>query len=130
MSFNCKFAYCSSSGGFYTLKEHQHQHQHQHYRHGHGHGTVSTSQRLFASSAPSGTVMMYPNAQRAPVLANPTAAGGAGGVGGLAGGANVAQAAAATPPDISLRQRAVAKLRMFNFHLNWDLHMTHCKPCG
>ncbi|XP_055908363.1 uncharacterized protein LOC129943135 isoform X2 [Eupeodes corollae] len=33
-------------------------------------------------------------------------------------------------PDVSLRQRAVAKLRMFNFHLNWDLHMTQCKPCG
>ncbi|GAB0088604.1 uncharacterized protein DMENIID0001_030610 [Sergentomyia squamirostris] len=36
------------------------------------------------------------------------------------------------PPgaDASLRQRAVAKLKMFNFHLNWDLHMTQCKPCG
>ncbi|XP_055695258.1 uncharacterized protein LOC129797033 isoform X2 [Lutzomyia longipalpis] len=36
------------------------------------------------------------------------------------------------PPgaDASLKQRAVAKLKMFNFHLNWDLHMTQCKPCG
>lgn len=32
--------------------------------------------------------------------------------------------------DTSLKQRAVAKLKMFNFHLNWDLHMTQCKPCG
>ncbi|XP_052901495.1 uncharacterized protein LOC128308937 [Anopheles moucheti] len=30
----------------------------------------------------------------------------------------------------SLRQRAVARLKMFNFNLNWDLHMTQCKPCG
>ncbi|XP_055380634.1 probable serine/threonine-protein kinase DDB_G0288147 [Condylostylus longicornis] len=35
----------------------------------------------------------------------------------------------ASTRDSSLRQRAVAKLRMFNFHLNWDLHMTQCKPC-
>lgn len=32
--------------------------------------------------------------------------------------------------DTSLKQRAVAKFKMFNFHLNWDLHMTQCKPCG
>nr|XP_029724136.1 uncharacterized protein LOC109407867 [Aedes albopictus] len=30
----------------------------------------------------------------------------------------------------SLRQRAVARLKMFNFNLNWDLHMNQCKPCG
>ncbi|EDW26115.1 GL25357 [Drosophila persimilis] len=123
----------SSSGGFYTLKDH-----HQYYRHGHhGHGAAGgggsgSSRRLFATSAPSGTVMMYPNPQRAPTL---TAAGGSGsGCGAAVGGGSVAVATvgagAVAQPDISLRQRAVAKLRMFNFHLNWDLHMTHCKPCG
>ncbi|XP_058831050.1 uncharacterized protein LOC131689775 [Topomyia yanbarensis] len=30
----------------------------------------------------------------------------------------------------SLRQRAVARLKMFNFNLSWDLHMNQCKPCG
>ncbi|BFG03056.1 uncharacterized protein DMAD_02402 [Drosophila madeirensis] len=123
----------SSSGGFYTLKDH-----HQYHRHGHhGHGAVggggsSSSRRLFATSAPSGTVMMYPNPQRAPTL---TAAVGSGsGCGDAVGGGPIAVASAGAgavaQPDISLRQRAVAKLRMFNFHLNWDLHMTHCKPCG
>lgn len=27
----------------------------------------------------------------------------------------------------TLRQKAFAKLRMFNFSLNWDLHMNQCK---
>lgn len=27
----------------------------------------------------------------------------------------------------TLRQKAVAKLKMFNFNLNWDLHMNQCK---
>lgn len=80
---------------------------------------------------------MYPNAQRGATAGVTLTAGtGGGGGGGAAGGVAATAAAAAgggagaTPPDISLRQRAVAKLRMFNFHLNWDLHMTHCKPCG
>ncbi|KAL7021283.1 hypothetical protein ACKWTF_011822 [Chironomus riparius] len=30
----------------------------------------------------------------------------------------------------TLRQKAVAKLKMFNFNLNWDLHMNQCKPRG
>ena len=29
----------------------------------------------------------------------------------------------------SLKKRAVAKLKLFNLNLNWDLHMSHCKPC-
>lgn len=131
--------HCSSSGGFYTLKEHQH------YRPSHHHGGgVSvgvgggSSRRLFATSAPSGTVMMYPNPQRGTALApsvgsgtghaNTAGLGGGGGAGGAGGGAT--GSGTGGQPDISLRQRAVAKLRMFNFHLNWDLHMTHCKPCG
>ncbi|XP_068159179.1 LOW QUALITY PROTEIN: uncharacterized protein hwt [Drosophila tropicalis] len=125
----------SSSGGFYTLKEH-----HQHYRHGtSGSGIVGggggaggsfSSRRLFATSAPSGTVMMYPNAQRAPTLAAGSASGQVTSSTTSNSGTAAASGGAAAPPDISLRQRAVAKLRMFNFHLNWDLHMTHCKPCG
>lgn len=27
----------------------------------------------------------------------------------------------------TLRQKAFAKLRLFNFSLNWDLHMNQCK---
>ncbi|KAG5672025.1 hypothetical protein PVAND_002187 [Polypedilum vanderplanki] len=30
----------------------------------------------------------------------------------------------------TLRQKAVAKLKLFNFNLNWDLHMNQCKPRG
>ncbi|XP_021707813.1 uncharacterized protein LOC5565745 [Aedes aegypti] len=37
---------------------------------------------------------------------------------------------AQTGNEQSLRQRAVARLKMFNFNLNWDLHMNQCKPCG
>ncbi|KAH8289235.1 hypothetical protein KR054_002060 [Drosophila jambulina] len=123
----------SSSGGFYTLKDH---HQH-HYRpsHHHGSGIIGggggSSRRLFATSAPSGTVMMYPNSQRATLgQASSSGAGGGGASGGGGGGGAGAVTGSGGQPDISLRQRAVAKLRMFNFHLNWDLHMTHCKPCG
>lgn len=36
------------------------------------------------------------------------------------------QAAAMTQPE-TLRQKAFAKLRLFNFSLNWDLHMNQCK---
>ncbi|KAH8265117.1 hypothetical protein KR026_010563 [Drosophila bipectinata] len=132
----------SSSGGFYTLKEH-----HQHYRPSHHHGGGGTgvggsSRRLFATSAPSGTVMMYPNPQRtyggsvvatgqqAAVGGGITAGGGATATAGGSTSAGGAGGSGGGQPDISLRQRAVAKLRMFNFHLNWDLHMTHCKPCG
>lgn len=39
-------------------------------------------------------------------------------------------AASAHHQDTTLKQKAVAKFRLFNFHLNWDLHMTQCKPCG
>lgn len=41
-----------------------------------------------------------------------------------------AGAAASAHQDTTLKQKAVAKFRLFNFHLNWDLHMTQCKPCG
>ncbi|XP_037931658.1 uncharacterized protein LOC119666452 [Teleopsis dalmanni] len=104
----------SSSGGFYTIKESSgvHSGSHRHHRQSH------SSNHIMASSAPSGTVMMYPN----PVRENSTTASGA--------AITSAQPTPSTAPDISLRQRAVAKLRMFNFHLNWDLHMTPCKPCG
>lgn len=33
-------------------------------------------------------------------------------------------------PEATLKQKAVAKLKLFNFTLNWDLQMTQCKPCG
>lgn len=41
-------------------------------------------------------------------------------------------AASAHHQDTTLKQKAVAKFRLFNFNLNWDLHMnmTQCKPCG
>ncbi|XP_017114404.1 uncharacterized protein LOC108137294 [Drosophila elegans] len=127
----------SSSGGFYTLKEHQHYRPSHHHGGGVSGGGGGSSRRLFATSAPSGTVMMYPNPQRATPLAPSTGGGGGSGPGqastsgGAAGGAGSGGGAGTGgQPDISLRQRAVAKLRMFNFHLNWDLHMTHCKPCG
>ena len=42
----------------------------------------------------------------------------------------IAGSTVAITTDSSLKQRAVAKLRMLNFHLNWDLHMSQCKPCG
>lgn len=29
--------------------------------------------------------------------------------------------------ETSLRERAVAKLKILNFNINWDVHM---KPCG
>ncbi|XP_054730030.1 uncharacterized protein LOC129238842 [Anastrepha obliqua] len=107
----------SSSGGFYTIKESSDgtMVNHRHHRQ----PRLSTS-RIMATSAPSGTVMMYPNTNWTvdPSPQEVTSAE-----------TTTAPTAAATP-DISLRQRAVAKLRMFNFHLNWDLHMTHCKPCG
>lgn len=114
-----------------------------------------------ASSAPLGTVLMYPNkaaGHHDTMASNNTittattaaAAANAGGVGVGGGGGTtttrtpltetsvgpgsgtvaVTSTSAPQAPDISLRQRAVAKLRMFNFHLNWDLQMTHCKPCG
>lgn len=38
--------------------------------------------------------------------------------------------AAASAHQETLKQKAVAKFRLFNFNLNWDLHMTQCKPCG
>ncbi|KAI8034532.1 hypothetical protein M5D96_012719, partial [Drosophila gunungcola] len=123
----------SSSGGFYTLKEHQHYRPSHHHGGGVSGGGGGSSRRLFATSAPSGT--------RATPLAPSTGGGGGSGpgqastsvgaAGGAGGGAGSGGAAGTGgQPDISLRQRAVAKLRMFNFHLNWDLHMTHCKPCG
>ncbi|KAI8125313.1 hypothetical protein FF38_14493 [Lucilia cuprina] len=121
----------SSSGGFYTIKE-SNESNHRYHR----------STRMMASSAPSGTVLMYPNPSTGRELTNTlgmgttnstTAAAGAGqastAVGNLAATQTTSVTVAAAP-DISLRQRAVAKLRMFNFHLNWDLQMTHCKPCG
>lgn len=102
-----------------------------------------------ASSAPLGTVLMYPNTNTGrgdvSVNATTTTTGNAtatrtpsaepGTAVGVAPGTittNTTASAVVVPqaPDISLRQRAVAKLRMFNFHLNWDLQMTHCKPCG
>ncbi|XP_046801461.1 uncharacterized protein LOC111677135 isoform X1 [Lucilia cuprina] len=120
----------SSSGGFYTIKE-SNESNHRYHR----------STRMMASSAPSGTVLMYPNPSTGRELTNTlgmgttnsTTAAGAGqastAVGNLAATQTTSVTVAAAP-DISLRQRAVAKLRMFNFHLNWDLQMTHCKPCG
>lgn len=33
-------------------------------------------------------------------------------------------------PEATLKQKAVAKLKLFNFTLNWDLQMTQCRPCG
>ncbi|XP_054088463.1 uncharacterized protein LOC105212730 isoform X2 [Zeugodacus cucurbitae] len=113
----------SSSGGFYTIKDSSDGTigNHRHHRQ-----LRLSSSRVMATSAPSGTVMMYPNTGREvdsiqAVVAVTQAATCT---------TTTAQAAIAATPDISLRQRAVAKLRMFNFHLNWDLHMTHCKPCG
>ncbi|XP_036338698.1 uncharacterized protein LOC118748415 isoform X2 [Rhagoletis pomonella] len=111
----------SSSGGFYTIKESSDgtMGNHRHHRQ-----PRLSSSRIMATSAPSGTVMMYPNTNRtmdtmsSEIATRQTTAAAA------------AAAATSATPDISLRQRAVAKLRMFNFHLNWDLHMTHCKPCG
>lgn len=108
-----------SSGGFYTIKDSSDGTigNHRHHRQ-----LRLSSSRVMATSAPSGTVMMYPNTGReidSIRTATCTTAT-----------ATAAAAATAVTPDISLRQRAVAKLRMFNFHLNWDLHMTHCKPCG
>lgn len=129
---------CSSSGGFYTINE-----SHETSRYHRSHRTA----RVMASSAPLGTVLMYPNTNtgRGDVSVNatttttgtatatrtPSAEPGT----GVAPGTittNTTASAVVVPqaPDISLRQRAVAKLRMFNFHLNWDLQMTHCKPCG
>lgn len=32
-----------------------------------------------------------------------------------------------TTKETSLRERAVAKLKILNFNINWDVHM---KPCG
>nr|XP_013101135.1 unnamed protein product [Stomoxys calcitrans] len=117
----------SSSGGFYTINE-----SHEPSRYHRSHRTA----RVMASSAPLGTVLMYPNTNtgRDTATSATTAVGG-----GTAsrtpsaetqGGGTIAVSSSSTAPDISLRQRAVAKLRMFNFHLNWDLQMTHCKPCG
>lgn len=75
--------------------------------------------------------MMYPNPSRetTSTVASAAAVAVTSGAQQMTAAATAGTAAAAAP-DISLRQRAVAKLRMFNFHLNWDLHMTHCKPCG
>lgn len=39
------------------------------------------------------------------------------------------QANVQQPTEQTLRQKAIARLKMFNFHINWDLHMTQCKPC-
>lgn len=87
---------------------------------------------MMASSAPSGTVLMYPNPSTGRDITNTMVMSSA-----TSETANLAtqtttttSVTVAAAPDISLRQRAVAKLRMFNFHLNWDLQMTHCKPCG
>lgn len=101
---------------------------------------------MMASSAPSGTVLMYPNPSTGRgELTNTITSTATTAVGNLAAqqiqtslatttitttNTTSVTAVATTAPDISLRQRAVAKLRMFNFHLNWDLQMTHCKPCG
>ncbi|KAL9872020.1 SH2 domain-containing adapter heavyweight isoform 2-T5 [Glossina fuscipes fuscipes] len=91
---------------------------------------------MMANSAPCGTVMMYPNPNsgREVLSSNPTVGNNNQATTATSANATVpsmaASATTATAPDISLRQRAVAKLRMFNFHLNWDLQMTHCKPCG
>lgn len=104
---------------------------------------------MMARSAPSGTVMMYPNPSYS-ICSRKEGIGTHGrlpssitttGSGTLVMNASTTTASiaatastvvvASTAPDISLRQRAVAKLRMFNFHLNWDqLQMTPCKPCG
>lgn len=35
-----------------------------------------------------------------------------------------------TTNEPSLREKAVARLKLFNFNLNWDLQMSQCKPCG
>ncbi|XP_014089679.3 serine-rich adhesin for platelets isoform X1 [Bactrocera oleae] len=107
----------SSSGGFYTIKDSSDGTigSHRHHRQ-----LRLSSSRVMATSAPSGTVMMYPNTGRE-VDSIQTA---------TCTTTTATAAAISATPDISLRQRAVAKLRMFNFHLNWDLHMTHCKPCG
>ena len=89
---------------------------------------------MMASSAPSGTVLMYPNpTNQRELLTNTNTASSnlvATQSSSVAVATTTTTTAASTAPDISLRQRAVAKLRMFNFHLNWDLQMTHCKPCG
>ncbi|CRK90043.1 CLUMA_CG003768, isoform A [Clunio marinus] len=37
------------------------------------------------------------------------------------------QMPAMTQPE-TLRQKAFAKLKLFNFSLNWDLHMNQCRP--
>ncbi|XP_050331897.1 uncharacterized protein LOC126760358 [Bactrocera neohumeralis] len=107
----------SSSGGFYTIKDSSDATigSHRHHRQ-----LRLSSSRVMATSAPSGTVMMYPNTGRE-VDSSQEATGTT---------TTATATAISAAPDISLRQRAVAKLRMFNFHLNWDLHMTHCKPCG
>lgn len=102
---------------------------------------------MASTSAPSGTVMMYPNVDTSTYAGSTNVDGGGGSrLGGSSGSVSAFRGAGtlasthqtilptststSTAPDISLRQRAVAKLRMFNFHLNWDLQMTHCKPCG
>lgn len=141
---------CSSSGGFYTIKEsnepsdgHNHHHHHHRYHHRSGRSGTAPTSVLMARSAPSGTVMMYPNPShtvcsrkgglgtngRVPSSITSTGSGSTSAATTASTASTVAVASAA--PDISLRQRAVAKLRMFNFHLNWDqLQMTPCKPCG
>ena len=118
----------SSSGGFYTLKDSGT------LRPGNNRRHLSSFHPLdrfaMASSAPSGTVLMYPNPNRE-LDATKVNINGAVGTTTSATAAQQQVAIVAAPPPDSLRQRAVAKLRnLQNFHLNWDLHMTHCKPCG
>ncbi|KAI9590735.1 hypothetical protein GQX74_008902 [Glossina fuscipes] len=124
----------SSSGGFYTIKESAEVLTNSHHRY--HHRSSRNSHMMMANSAPCGTVMMYPNPNsgREVLSSNPTVGNNNQATTATSANATVpsmaASATTATAPDISLRQRAVAKLRMFNFHLNWDLQMTHCKPCG
>lgn len=118
------FYFKRSSGGFYTIKE-SNEPNHRYHR----------STRMMASSAPSGTVLMYPNPSTGRELTNTLGMTTTSTTAAITAAGNLAttqttSVSVAAAPDISLRQRAVAKLRMFNFHLNWDLQMTHCKPCG
>lgn len=31
--------------------------------------------------------------------------------------------------ETSLRERALAKFKMLNFSINWNMHITNCRPC-